>query len=193
MYEASKAMKRRIAKGEIKYFKGNGLDIGCGPDIISKHKASIPEMQIVRGWDLADGDAQYLASVADGSYDFVHSSHCLEHMVNPTVALKNWVRVVKSGGYIVVTIPDEEMYEHNQWPSKYNNDHKWSFRVYQGNKKLPKSTMIFELLRNFWKDTEIISVVRLEDNYRWDLGPSVDQTGPADGPECAIEFILRKK
>lgn len=191
MYEASKAMRRRIAKGEIKYFKGEGLDIGCGPDIISKH--TVEGMGYVRGWDMEDGDAQYLASVKDGTFDFVHSSHCLEHMVDPIVSLRNWIRVVKSGGYIVVTVPDEEMYEHNHWPSRYNTDHKWSWRIYNGTKKLPKSINVFDLLRNFWKDTEIISIVRLEDGYNWSLGSSVDQTGPATGPECAIEFILRKR
>jgi SAM-dependent methyltransferase len=186
MYEASKAIKRR---GELnfKFFKGNGIDIGAGPDCISKHGFN------AYNWDMKDGDAQYLASVKSGWYDFVHSSHCLEHMVDPKVALQNWVRVCKSGGYIVITIPDEELYEHNMWPSKFNTDHKWSFRIHQGNAKLPKSVNVTDLLKLVWKDTEIISIQRLEDNFDFNLSSMFDQTGPADGPECAIELVLRKK
>ena len=85
-----------------------------------------------KNWDLPDGDAQYLAGVPDGTYDFLHSSHCLEHMVDPGIAMANWVRVVRGGGYLVITIPDEELYEHLHWPSRFNGDHKWSFTIYRG-------------------------------------------------------------
>jgi predicted SAM-dependent methyltransferase len=185
MYEATKAVKRR---GELnkQLFKGAGIDIGAGPDCISKHGFDAYD------WDLKDGDAQYLKEVSDGSVDFVHSSHCLEHMVDPKVALKNWIRVCRKGGFIVVTIPDEELYEHNMWPSRFNNDHKWSFRVYRGNASLPKSLNVFDLLRLVWKEVEIISIKRIEDKFNWQLDKMIDQTGPADGPECAIEIILRK-
>lgn len=179
MKEASKALKRR----GLRYLTGNGIDIGAGPDCVPG----------AYDWDLKDGDAQYLASVDDASYDFVHSSHCLEHMVNPTVALQNWVRVCRPGGYIVVTIPDEELYEHNMWPSRFNSDHKWSFRIYRGTKLHAKSINVVDLLRYVWKDTEIISISRIEDGFDWSADKMKDQTGPIDGPECAIEIILRKK
>lgn len=186
MYEASKAIRRRGAYNNT-LFKGKGIDIGAGPDCISKHGFD------AYNWDMKDGDAQYLASVPDNHYNFVHSSHCLEHMVDPKIALKNWVRVCKSGGYIVVTIPDEELYEHNKWPSRFNTDHKWSFRIHRGNALHSKSLNVTDLLKLVWKDTEIISVRRLEEGYDFSLIKSgIDQTGPADGPECAIELILRK-
>jgi predicted SAM-dependent methyltransferase len=185
MYEASKALRRR---GDLnkKYFVGGGIDIGAGPDCISKSGF------LAYNWDMKDGDAQYLASVKDNTYGFVHSSHCLEHMVDPKIALKNWIRVCKPGGYIVVTIPEEELYEHNMWPSRFNSDHKWSFRIYRGNATLPKSLNVFDMLKLVWKDTEIISVQRVEDNYNFSRPSHIDQTGPVDGPECAIEFVLRK-
>jgi SAM-dependent methyltransferase len=186
MDEASKAMKRRGIAFNNTLFPGKGIDIGAGPDCISKFGYDAYD------WDMKDGDAQYLATLADGSQDFVHSSHCLEHMVDPKVAIKNWVRVCKSGGYVVVTIPDEELYEHNMWPSKFNGDHKWSFRVYKGTPKLPKSLTVFDLMKVIWKDTEIVSIKRLEGGFDFSLAKHIDQTGPVDGPECAIEIILRK-
>lgn len=186
MYEASKAIKRR---GDLnkKYFVGRGIDIGAGPDCISKHGFNAYD------WDLKDGDAMLLKDLPDEAVDFVHSSHCLEHMVDPKIALKNWVRVCKPGGYIVVTVPDEELYEHNMWPSRFNSDHKWSFRIHQGNAKLPKSLNVTDLLKLVWKDTEIISIQRLEDNFDFTAEKHIDQTLDANGPECAIELVLRKK
>ena len=71
-------------------------------------------MSSIRTWDWEDGDAQFLASVADASLDFVHSSHCLEHLVDPAEGLNNWVRVVREGGYVIVTVPDEDLYEQGE-------------------------------------------------------------------------------
>jgi SAM-dependent methyltransferase len=187
MREASKSIKRRGTLLNKKLFNGKGIDIGAGPDCIDQHGFD------AYNWDLKDGDAEYLTTVSSNHYDFVHSAHCLEHMVDPEVALKNWVRVCKPGGYIVVVIPEEDMYEHGFWPSRFNSDHKWSFKIHRGSKALPKSVNVTDLLRLVWKDTEIISITRLEEGFDTRVSKDYDQTGPADGPECAIEFILRKK
>jgi SAM-dependent methyltransferase len=185
---ASQAIKRRTAD-ERRYFKGNGIDVGGGIDSIDRYAAQLG-FDSCRNWDLADGDAQYLAGIPDGTYDFLHSSHCLEHMVDPQIALINWVRVVRPGGYIVVVIPDEEMYEHLRWPSAYNDDHKWSFTIYRAIPRLPKSVNVFDLLTQVWSQVEIIKVERIEAGYRHDFGET-DQTALGTA-ECSIEFVLRK-
>jgi SAM-dependent methyltransferase len=51
-------------------------------------------------------EASDLAGVGDGEYDFLLSSHCLEHVANPLKALREWTRVVKPGGAMVVVVPD---------------------------------------------------------------------------------------
>ena len=185
---ATLAVRRRVAQGQS-YFRGHGIDIGGGHDCIDRY-AALLGFATCRNWDRPDGDAQYLAGVADESYDFLHSSHCLEHMVTPAVALGNWVRVVRPGGHIVVTVPDEEMYEHLRWPSNYNSDHKWSFTIYRSQPRLPKSLNVMDLLATVSHSVEIIKVERIEAGYRDDLG-DVDQTGTGTA-ECAIEFVLRK-
>ena len=81
-------------------------------------------MSHVEIWDWENGDAQLMEGVSDGQYDFVHSSHCLEHLVDPHAGLRNWIRVVKPGGHIVVTVPDEDMYERGVFPSTFSKDHK---------------------------------------------------------------------
>jgi SAM-dependent methyltransferase len=51
------------------------------------------------------GDGSFLSSISDESYDFVLSSHNLEHFANPIRALKEWGRVLKHGGLMVVVLP----------------------------------------------------------------------------------------
>lgn len=184
----SLAVRRRVALAQP-YFRGNGIDVGGGHDSIDRY-AALLGFDSCKNWDLPDGDAQYLASVADGTYDFLHSSHCLEHMVDPRIAFRNWVRVVRAGGYIVVTVPDEEMYEHLHWPSRYNHDHKWSFTLFRATPRLPKSLNVFDLVIDVWQQVEIIKLERIEAGYRYDLGDA-DQTATASA-ECAIEIVLRK-
>lgn len=88
--ETEKAYLRRKREGFFeRYCQGEGLDIGYGP---------FPITLDVAGWEYKNGDAQYLEGLADESFDFVYSSHCLEHMVDVRTALKNWFRVVREGG-----------------------------------------------------------------------------------------------
>lgn len=54
---------------------------------------------------LASGDD---IPVADGSQDFVVSSHSIEHFFDPIAALNEWMRVVRPGGYIYMIIPHPE-------------------------------------------------------------------------------------
>lgn len=187
----SRSMKRRILAGQP-YFTGNGLDVGGGSDPLARY-AALLGFDSCRNWDLPDGDAQYLASVPDDTYDFLFSSHSLEHMVDPNVALANWIRVVRSGGHLVVVVPDEELYEHLHWPSHFNGDHKWSFTIYRGAPLLPKSVNVLDLLTPLWNSVEIIKIERIEEGFRYDLG-DIDQTALETEPaECSIEIVLRKK
>lgn len=118
--ETSKSWPRREREGFFaKYCCGSGLDVGYGGD---------PLLPGIRGWDMADGDAHYLKGVADESFDFVYASHLLEHMHSPRVALANWWRVVKQGGYLIVAVPERDLYERRtSLPSQLNPDHKTFF------------------------------------------------------------------
>jgi SAM-dependent methyltransferase len=49
-----------------------------------------------------------LAPLADDSYDAVISSHVLEHFANPIGALREWLRVLRPGGWFLMVLPHKE-------------------------------------------------------------------------------------
>ncbi|MEO5367544.1 MAG: methyltransferase domain-containing protein [Magnetococcus sp. WYHC-3] len=60
-------------------------------------------------------DATDLSLLRDGTYDFVLSCHNLEHIANPLKALREFVRVIKPGGYILLVLPNKEsMFDHRR-------------------------------------------------------------------------------
>lgn len=60
-------------------------------------------------------EASELSQVTDNCYDFLLSSHSLEHIANPIKALKEWHRVVKPEGTIVLVLPDKDhTFDHNR-------------------------------------------------------------------------------
>jgi SAM-dependent methyltransferase len=57
---------------------------------------------------------QYVAEAADlsliptNTYDFLLSSHTLEHTANPIKAVLEWIRIVRPGGLLLIVLPDKE-------------------------------------------------------------------------------------
>lgn len=189
-HEQSKAAKRRfnIGKFHSNYFVGSGIDIGAGQDTIGNYRHVFRAMNSVRAWDMPDGDAQYLDGIEDNTFDFAVSSHSLEHMVDVNTALRNWIRVVKPGGYIIIAVPDEQMYERETWPSIGNSDHKWSFTV-RKNSNMPKSINVMELALDI-ADIALLEKIEVVDDF-YIPGWNIDQTMTPNA-ECAIEIIFRK-
>lgn len=189
MLEQSKSAKRRFNVGAFhsRYFVGAGIDIGGKPDPLGQYAGLFSNMESVLTWDIEDGDAQLMEEVEDNSFDFVHSSHCLEHMRDVDESLGNWIRITKPGGYLILTVPDEDMYERGKWPSESNPDHKWTFTVYKDVTWSERSINIVDLIKR--PDIEVEKIEQIKDFYRhgWD----VDQTMTATA-ECCIEIILRK-
>ena len=193
MKECSKSIQRRLADSNFlrKYFVGDGLDIGGKPDPLSLYKEFFPLLKIVRTWDWEDGDAQFLKGVSDNSLSFVHSSHCLEHLVDPAEGLRNWLRVVHDGGYVVITVPDEDLYEQGMFPSTFNCDHKWTFTSYKTKSWSNRSLNLLDMVRELGPAADVIKIEQLSATYRFDL-PRFDQTLTPIA-ECGIEIIIRKR
>jgi SAM-dependent methyltransferase len=192
MKETSKAMRRRWCEHELglfpwrDVFAGRGIDVGCGDDPIP--------IQGVTTFDVQQGDANLLSRYfAESSVDWLHSSQCLEHMEDPKGALLEWIKVVRPGGWIVITVPSWELYEHMTWPSPFNGDHRSTWSMFL--KGSPAATHIFvpEFLKSIERLASTVIQRQLDANYDYKLPPHVDQTwNEADGVEPFIEFVLRK-
>ena len=170
------------------WFVGHGLDVGAGIDGLSKYSDSFPHMKSVREWDLVDGDATDLEGIEPESFDFVYSSHCLEHLNEPLRALVRWAEVLKPGGHLIVVVPEVGLYEQGVWPSTFNPDHKYKFAMQDD----PNDELVFGLATTlplvFW-NWRLIKLELLDAGYPYGQ-PRQDWT--LKGHECAIEFVLRK-
>lgn len=122
MGETSKSKARREREGFFLLLEGRGIDIGCGADKVTDDAEE---------WDMyqrGHGDATDMAGVLDETYDWVYSSHTLEHLDNPGRALQSWWRILKPGGRLIVTVPHRDLYEKRERPpSKWNHEHKVFF------------------------------------------------------------------
>ena len=112
MSETAKCRER--LKG---YCNGFGLDLGYGGDPIVPWAITfdLPEPYAHEGdhpQNLA-GDARDLSMFADGVFDFVFSSHLLEDFIETEEVLREWVRVLKPGGNLIIYCPDEPTYRHH--------------------------------------------------------------------------------
>lgn len=197
MYESSKSIfgKIRDSRYATRYIVGDGIDIGAGQDSIAQYYELFPLMKSCRSWDMPDGDAELMGSINDNTFDFVHSSHCLEHMRNPSIALDNWLRILKPGGHMICLIPDEDLYEQGEFPSTFNPDHKHTFTIQKRTSWSKDSINLFDLLSNDNYPIEIKKIELLDATFRYDFNRYIqrqrfDQTTTPIG-ECAIEFVIK--
>ena len=98
------------------YVQGFGVDIGCGEHKIGDNAIGIdcrnlPCVTIKR--ELKD-----LKLFGDNQFDFVFSSHFLEHVPNSEYMLKEMIRILKKGGYLTLFLPDAKKYTENN-PEHY--------------------------------------------------------------------------
>lgn len=115
----------------VQYTRGAVLDLGCGPSKAFPHfvgvdsKVDTELFGIQMDPDVED-DCTTLSKFEDGQCDAVFSSHLLEHIVDTELALRNWWRVIKVGGYLVLYLPHVAFYPNVGEPGA-NPDHKHDF------------------------------------------------------------------
>jgi SAM-dependent methyltransferase len=67
-------------------------------------------------------EASALVDVSDSSYDFVLSSHNLEHLANPIKVLREWQRVLRPDGALVLVLPYyRETFDHRRKPTSVDH------------------------------------------------------------------------
>ncbi|MRS15469.1 methyltransferase domain-containing protein [Enterobacteriaceae bacterium RIT691] len=186
------SINRRMmdARFSARWLVGFGLDIGGGPDSIGIYRSLFPLMNKVTVYDTPQGDAQYLDNVSDNSFDFVYSAHCLEHVVDPAIAINHWMRVLKPNGHLVITVPDEDMYEQNVWPSTFNSDHKHTFTISKSDSWSPVSINVLNLINQIEAKHSVQKIELLNHSYLAGL-PRFDQTRTPFA-ESGIEVVIKK-
>lgn len=133
------------------YFRDKkGLEIG-GPSKIFKENNLIPVYPIIQALDgcnfsrntlwegtIEEGnnynflpfkkgyqfisDAVDLGGIKSGKYDFILASHCLEHIANPLKALKEWIRILKENGLLLLVLPDKKYtFDHRRTVSSFEH------------------------------------------------------------------------
>lgn len=178
MSETSKSFKRRTDNGDFaKFFSGRGIDIGCGGGAVTPDCDRYDQI-------LGSGDAEIMSGVADETYDWVYSSHCLEHMKDIKSALSHWWRILKPMGYLIVIVPDFALYERYQWPSRFNPDHKWALSL--GKHAEPDRLDIVALV-NSLPNAQVLRAQLNEEGFNYNGKPDEDQPGQRE-----IEVIARK-
>lgn len=156
MNEASKTLSV-ISDRHKKLLQGKGIDIGSGP---------YPVVQNAEPFDVIHGDADNILDYVKkvGEFDFVFSSHCLEHMKDPYKAISDWWKLVRPGGAMIFIIPDEDLYEQGYWPSIFNGDHKHTFTISKMKSWSPVSINVIELV-NSLGDKKSSEIYLMDNNY----------------------------
>ncbi|MDR2427261.1 MAG: class I SAM-dependent methyltransferase [Endomicrobium sp.] len=78
----------------------NTINIDCDVNPIQHKYGEIVKVDII-----AEGDN---LPFKDNIFDFVLTSHVLEHMWDPIKTLNEWIRVIKPNGYVFMIIPHKE-------------------------------------------------------------------------------------
>lgn len=102
------------------YCVGKGLDLGCGDEKVHSDATGV-DIRQTQAVDMILDIAQKLP-FPDDEFDYVFSSHALEHLdgdLNRVVA--EWVRVIREGGFLVLYLPHKDYYK------EANPEHRHSF------------------------------------------------------------------
>jgi 2-polyprenyl-3-methyl-5-hydroxy-6-metoxy-1,4-benzoquinol methylase len=160
-------------------FQGRGIEIGGG---------RIPVTPDCVRWDQEQGDVQLLTGISSESFDWVYSSHCLEHLVSPGTAIQRWWDVLKSGGTMRVVVPNEDLYEQSQHPHLYGNDPGSTFTIHKSSRWREASVNLIDLFTEL-PNHKILSV------HTCDFGDDYPVRTPdqnASGAAAHIEILVQK-
>jgi SAM-dependent methyltransferase len=121
-YKKSKLYSGYLKRGNMsqgikslaeKYCLGEGVDVGASNWPISGARVIENKKE----------ENAYIIKEQDNSLDFVFSSHCLEHLDEWQDALREWHRVLKHEGVLVLYLPHPSC---EMWLPEVNKYHKWS-------------------------------------------------------------------
>ncbi len=85
-------------------------------------------------------------------------------MRDPAHALAGWWSLVRPGGYLVLIVPDEDLYEQGVFPSRFNSDHKFTFTIKKNKSWSPVSINVLDLIQRL-DSADLVSISLQDNNY----------------------------
>lgn len=180
MQEASKTLATFTEQERKEILGGTGIDVGCGNDIVVPNFIAFDKQQ---------GDANRILTYVKDKYHCVASFHCLEHLINPYKSIQDLWELVEDGGYLVIAVPDQDLYQQGVFPSRFNRDHKWTFTVHKKESWSIRSVNIEDLLK-LLSNYQIIKLQVQDKGYNYQL-KNIDQTFKL-GAMAQILLVLKK-
>ncbi|MDP9490646.1 MAG: class I SAM-dependent methyltransferase [Actinomycetota bacterium] len=219
-------MTRRRREIANRYLSGDGLEIGAlhNPldvpgsvnvryvdhlpvDGLREHYPELADAPLVEVDVLDDGER--LATVGDGTQDFVIANHFLEHCQNPLGALENMIRVLRPGGVLYLAVPDKRytfdaerpatptqhlVRDHREGPERSRREHyeEWALLVDKADDPESHATALMErgysIHFHAWTQAELIDLIRAAAD---ELGLDFDvEVMLKNGHE--VVFVLRR-
>jgi|SRR6266508_1148178 len=117
-YLTEGAASGAILREALKFCRGRGVDVGAG---FWPLPGAIP-IDLERG----PGAGRSVNEFAEGSLDYVFSSHCLEHIENWREALEEWASKVRVDGVLFLYLPHPDCAIWLPGSPFVGNGHKWS-------------------------------------------------------------------
>lgn len=196
-----------------KYFVGNGIDVGAGANPLNyqhighidsnmfglyrffKKNSFFPKINSVKiyssDWDSNNVAEFILTKEKERTYDFCYSSNLLEHVKVFQRSLLDFSLITKVNGYLIISVPDFELYEKEIWPPIKNDDHISCFSL---DKDYPINTH-YNLTKtlSYHHNLEVVKLELADSNYDYSItDKNVDQTYISPhGAECFIEFVAK--
>jgi predicted SAM-dependent methyltransferase len=147
------------------YCTGYGLDLGFGGDPITPHaiRMDFPQPYAYTGDHMVQlgGSAENLFWFRDGVLDFVYSSHLLEDYQDTETVLREWLRVLRPAGRLIIFCPDERVYRRHC----LNTGQTVNTHHVHADFSLAFTKAVLDRIGN----TQVIYENPLVDIYSWDL------------------------
>ena len=181
--EIAKADKIRQENGFYeKYMSGKGLDIGYRGYNFPDATPVLPNATGIE-LDFPGYDGKILP-FEEFSQDFVFASHSLEHMEDHVTAIREWYRVIKIGGFLIICVPHQHLYERKKKMPSIQPDHK---RFY-----LP-SILMGEIEEALEVNSYRLELLRdCDENYDYEREPHIMDSNFLWRDRFEIECVLRK-
>lgn len=173
-------------EGAISRNKASAISFRSGGIVLSEHpiEASIhPELTRRAGtwrrFDAAAGETALLLDVADDSVPYVLADNVLQHCPRLSVALTNWIRAVKPGGLVTISVPDGAT-------RPRRDGERWSFALQEPSVPANQANLL-ELIQT------VCHMATVERITRRELRKSVGVGTAHRATETILDIVLRKR